>query len=111
MKLSPVEIKKIGGGVKAKINQESIALLFAVVVFLSIFYSVFFNLEIGEYEIFEYMKSFGNSRSGYEDFISNAGVNIRNLTEDNQIRELKYYDEPIDEKNYGKREDPFTESF
>lgn len=110
MNFSLVKIKKAIEKFKAEINQEIIASLSAVIIFLYIFYSAFFGFELNEYEISEYLGPFGDNRYEYNDSIENAGENIKNLVEDSQVEELEYYDELINEKSYNKREDPFTES-
>lgn len=111
MNFSLAKIKKAVGEFKAKVNQEIIASLSAVIIFLYVFYSAFFGFELNESEISEYMKSFRNNCCKYDNSINNAGVNIKNLVEDSQVEELNYYDELINERSYNKRENPFTKSF
>lgn len=102
------KIKKTVGKIKTKINKEIIALLFSVVIFSFVFYSAFLSFKLNEDEVSEYMKSFKDNNSKYEDFVNNTRINIKNLVENSHIKELKRYDELIDEISYNKREDPFT---
>jgi len=110
MKLSSVEIKKTVKKFKSEISKEIIVSFSAIIIFSYVFYLAFFGFELSENEIFEYTEPFKNNCCEYDDFANNAGANIKNLVEDSQIEELKYYDELIDERSYDKREDPFTES-
>ena len=110
MNLSSAEIKKTVKKFKAKISKEIIASFSAVIIFSYIFYLAFFGFELSESEISEYTKPFKDNCCEYDDSANNAGANIKNLVEDGQIEELKYYNDLIDERSYNKREDPFTES-
>ena len=110
MKFSSVEIKRTVKKFKAEISKEIIALFSAVIIFSYVFYLAFFGFELSESEISEYTKPFKDNCCEYDDSANNAGANIKNLVEDSQVEELKYYDELIDERSYDKREDPFTES-
>ena len=110
MNFSLVKIKKAIEKFKAVINQEIIASLYDLIIFLYIFYSAFFGFELNEYEISEYLKPFKDNCCEHDDSVDNAGANIKNLVEDSQVEELEYYDELINERSYNKREDPFTKS-
>ncbi|MCK5122634.1 MAG: hypothetical protein KAQ87_00580 [Candidatus Pacebacteria bacterium] len=110
MKFNLVKIKKTIGRLRAKISQEIVFSFLAIIIFLYVFYSALFGFELSESEISEYMKPFRNNCAEYNDSINNVGANIKNLVEDDQIKELKYYDDLIDEKSYDKRKDPFSRS-
>jgi hypothetical protein len=110
MVFSLTKIKKTIERLKSKIRSEVVVLLAVSAVFMFIFYSTFFNFKLDEQEVSDYLKPFENSRSEYKNFINNTSVNIKNLAEDNQIKEMKYHTELITEKEYKKRDDPFTKS-
>lgn len=108
MNFKLAKIKKIIKKNKAKINREVIVLFSSVIIFLYVFCSAFLGSKIDESKISEYMKSFKSENNKYEYFTNSVSVNIKNLVENSQIRNLKYYDELIDEISFSKREDPFS---
>lgn len=107
--MSAYLIEKIIRKVASK--KEFVFLLIAIVVFSFVSYVTFFQSDPEEFEISEYSKMFENDYSGHNNCIDDSNSSIKNLVSEDQIKEMKYYEELVEEKSYSERENPFIKSF
>lgn len=96
---------------KARIRKEPIVMLFSVAIFLFVLYTVFSGNKPTEQNVPNYAELSKDESAKYKEYIDNANSNVKNLAENNQLGEIKYYKDLIAEKEYKKRNDPFAKPF
>jgi len=94
---------------RIKIKKGCLVAIGAVVFFAIIIYLTLFKLEVTKEDISNYSEL---SVNPYEKFEENVNSDeVKNLVEDEQFKNIKYYDNLIEEKEYPVRENPFEKSF
>lgn len=96
---------------KVRIRKELIVMLFSIAIFLFVLYMVFSGNKPTEQDVPNYAELNKDESAKYKEYIDNANSNVKNLAENNQLKEIKYFKDLIVEKEYKKRNDPFIKSF
>lgn len=104
-------LKKAVERIKVKIKKELVVVLFAIAIFLLVLYAVFRGDKPTEQDIPNYAELSKDRSARYNEYMANANSSVKNLAENNQLGEIKYYKDLIVEKEYKKRNDPFMKPF
>lgn len=104
-------LKKVTKKIKAKIKKELIVILFAIAIFLLVMYTVFGGNKPTEQDVPNYAELIKDKSEKYKEYITNTNGNVKNLAESEQLKEIKYFKNLIEEKEYKKRNDPFVKPF
>lgn len=94
-----------------KIKKELVVALFAVAIFLIVLYAVFKVDKPTEQDIPNYAELNKDRSVRYNEYMANANGDIKNLAEGDQLKEIKYFKNLIEEKEHKKRSDPFMKPF
>jgi len=94
---------------RIKIKKGYLAAAGAVIIFAAIIYLTLFKLEVTKEDSLNYSGLNANPYEKFEESVNSDEV--KNLVEDEQFKNIKYYDDLIEEKEYPIRENPFEKSF
>lgn len=104
-------LKKAIKKIKVKIKKELVVMLFAIAIFLLVLYAVFNGDKPTEQDVPNYAELSKDKSARYNEYMANANGDIKNLAESDQLKEIKYFKNLIEEKEYKKRNDPFMKPF
>lgn len=104
-------LKKAIKKIKVKIKKELVVMLFAIAIFLLVLHTVFSGNKPTEQDIPNYAELSKDKSAKYKEYMASASGDIKNLAESDQLKEIKYFKNLIEEKEYKKRNDPFMKPF
>lgn len=104
-------LKKAIKKIKVKIKKELVVMLFAVAIFLLVLYMVFGADRPTEQDVPNYAELSKDKSAKYKERMTDTSGDIKNLAESDQLKEIKYFKNLIEEKEYKKRNDPFMKPF
>ena len=92
-----------------KIGKNFLISAGAIIIFLIVVYFCLFNLEVTKDDLSNHSELNTNP---YERFEKSVNSNeVKNLVEDSQFKDIKYYDDMVKERDCSERENPFEKSF
>ncbi len=92
-------------------RKEIIVALFAVAIFLYVSYIVFLNDKIAEQNVPNYAELSKDSWVKYKEYMISTNNSVEKLAGNNQLEEVEYYKDLIDEREYEERSNPFAKPF
>jgi hypothetical protein len=96
---------------KIKTKKKLSAMFFAVAIFLFVAHLTFSASDLIKQDIPDYQNLIKDNGGEYRNYINSANRDTKKLLESSQLNQIKQYENLIEEKDYEKRDNPFSKPF